>query len=239
MARTNGGAAGRSKGPRVVAATGTDRTREALGHRPSCACCRAPRNPAHCMTQTIQADASTERRVVAVPDLVLLDVCVRFLRFGLVAWGGPVAQIAMLRHALVDEERWVTSEHFNRVLALYQVLPGPEAHEMCVYFGTLARGRLGGIAAGLGFMLPGFVLMFILSWFYLTYGIASPVFQSMFLGFQVAVVALIVRAVHRIGGHALYDRWLLGIAAVALAGALLGAHFAITLIVAGLTYVLV
>lgn len=163
----------------------------------------------------------------------------RFLRFGFLAWGGPVAQIAMIRRELVDEEQWVSNERFNRTLAVYQVLPGPEAHELCVYFGTLARGRLGGVLAGLGFMLPGFVLMFILSWFYLAYGIASPLFQSMFLGFQAAVVALIVRAVHRIGGHALHDRWLLAIAAVVLAGALLGAHFAITLLVAGLAYVLI
>ena len=163
----------------------------------------------------------------------------RFLRFGFLAWGGPVAQIAMIRHELVDEEHWISNERFNRTLAIYQVLPGPEAHELCVYFGTLARGRLGGVLAGLGFMLPGFVLMFSLTWFYLTYGIASPVFQSMFLGFQAAVVALIVRAVHRIGGHALHDRWLLCIAAVALVVALLRAHFAITLIVAGLAYVLI
>jgi chromate transporter len=163
----------------------------------------------------------------------------RFLRFGFLAWGGPVAQIAMIRHELVDEEHWVSNERFNRTLAVYQVLPGPEAHELCVYFGMLARGRLGGLLAGLGFMLPGFVLMFILSWFYLTYGIASPLFHGIFLGFQAAVVALIVRAVHRIGGHALHDRWLLGIAAVALVGALAEAHFAITLIVAGLAYVLV
>lgn len=80
----------------------------------------------------------------------------------------------------------------------------------------LSRGRPGAILAGLGFMLPGFVLMFALSWFYLTFGINSPVFQSIFLGFQAAVVALIIRAVHRIGGHALHDRWLLGIALGAL-----------------------
>jgi chromate transporter len=182
---------------------------------------------------------TTTAEVVAPPRESYGRLFLRFLRFGFLAWGGPVAQIAMIRRELVDEEHWVSNERFNRTLAIYQVLPGPEAHELCVYFGTLARGRLGGVLAGLGFMMPGFVLMFILSWFYLSYGIASPVFRSMFLGFQAAVVALIVRAVHRIGGHALYDRWLLGIAAVALIGALLGAHFAITLIVAGLAYVLI
>ncbi len=72
----------------------------------------------------------------------------------------------------MEEERWVTSAHFNRVLALYQVLPGAEAHEMCVYFGMLARGRIGGVLArAFGFMLPGFVLMFALSWAYVSLGL--------------------------------------------------------------------
>src|SRR5688572_24508671 len=163
----------------------------------------------------------------------------RFLRFGFLAWGGPVAQIAMIRRELVDDEHWISNERFNRTLAIYQVLPGPEAHELCVYFGMLSRGRPGAVLAGLGFMLPGFVLMFALSWFYLTFGINMPMFQSIFLGFQAAVVALIVRAVHRIGGHALHDRWLMAIAAIALIAQLLGVHFGITLILAGLAYGLV
>lgn len=162
----------------------------------------------------------------------------RFLRFGFLAWGGPVAQIAMIRQELVEEEKWISKEHFNRVLAVYQVLPGPEAHELCVYFGTIARGRLGGLLAGLGFMLPGFVLMFLLSWFYVTYGIAASGFAPVFYGIQPAVVALIVRAVHRIGGHALSDRWLVGIAIVAGIVQFLGLSFWITLPLSGLAYVL-
>ena len=157
----------------------------------------------------------------------------RFLRFGLLAWGGPVAQIAMIRKELVEEERWVSGERFNRVLAVYQVLPGPEAHELCVYFGMLSRGRIGGVLAGLAFMGPGFVLMFALSWFYLNIGLESPLFRAVFAGFQAAVVALIVRAVHRIGAHTVHDRRLFGIAAAALVASLLGVHFAITLLVAG------
>lgn len=163
----------------------------------------------------------------------------RFLRFGFLAWGGPVAQIAMIKRELVDEEGWISRERFNRTLAVYQVLPGPEAHELCVYFGMLAKGRLGGLLSGLGFMLPGFVFMFVLSWFYLTYGINSAIFRAVFLGFQAAVVALIIRAVHRIGSHALTDRWLVGMAAIALVAQLWGGHFALTLIVSGLAYVLV
>ena len=65
----------------------------------------------------------------------------------------------MIRRELVDEERWISNAHFNRLLAVLQVLPGPEAHELCVHLGMRARGRIGGLLAGLGFMLPGFVIM--------------------------------------------------------------------------------
>jgi len=164
----------------------------------------------------------------------------RFLKFGLLAWGGPVAQIAMIRQELVDEEKWISNERFNRVLAVYQVLPGPEAHELCVYFGMLSRGRMGAFLAGLAFMLPGFLLMFLLSWFYVSYGIRSPLFQAIFLGMQPAVAALIVRAVHRIGGHALHaDHWLWGLALMTAVAQLLHANFFITLLVAGFIYAVV
>lgn len=163
----------------------------------------------------------------------------RFLRFGLLAWGGPVAQIAMIRQELVEEEQWISPERFNRVLAVYQVLPGPEAHELCVYFGLIKRGRLGGLLAGLGFMLPGFMLMMILSWFYVTYGITSPLFAAIFNGFKPAVAALILRAIHRLGQHAIYDRWLLVIALLAAAATLAGMNFLITLLLAGLVYELI
>ncbi|HKO32325.1 MAG TPA: chromate transporter, partial [Candidatus Limnocylindria bacterium] len=87
---------------------------------------------------------TAESADVRIPTLGLGRLVLRFLRFGGLAWGGPIAQIAMLRRELVDDERWITSERFNRTLAVYQVLPGPEAQELCIYFGMLARGRLGG-----------------------------------------------------------------------------------------------
>ena len=176
---------------------------------------------------------------LAPPRESLGRLFLRFLKFGSLAWGGPVAQIAMIRQELVVEEKWVTPEHFNRVLALYQVLPGPEAHELCVYFGMLSRGRIGGILAGLGFMLPGFVLMFLLSWLYLRHGLqVTGSAATVFAIVQAAVAALIVRAIHRIGGHVLADRWLWGIAILAGAAQLAGVHFAITLAAAGVVYVL-
>ena len=160
----------------------------------------------------------------------------RFLRFGLLAWGGPVAQIAMVRDELVERERWISRERFNRVLAVYQVLPGPEAHELCVYFGYISRGRVGGLLAGLGFMLPGFVLMVGLSWAYVAFGIAAIAPEGLFYGFQAAVLALIFRAIFRIGSHVLVDPWLWGIAVAALAADLAGVRFGVTLAVAGSFY---
>jgi chromate transporter len=174
----------------------------------------------------------------AVPREPWLRLFLRFLRFGALAWGGPVAQIGMIRQELVDEERWISSAHFNRVLAVYQILPGPEAHELCVYFGMRSRGRWGGIVAGLGFMLPGFVLMFALSWAYVRFGLRAEGVQAVFAAVQVAVAALIVRAVFRIGGHVVTDRWLWAIAILATAAQLAGVHFAITLAVAGVIYLL-
>ena len=94
------------------------------------------------------------------------SIFIRFLKFGALAWGGPAAQIAMIKRECVDEEGWVSEETFKKTLAVYQVLPGPEAHELCIYFGRIRGGKVGGLLAGLGFMLPGFVLMLALSILY-------------------------------------------------------------------------
>jgi chromate transporter len=174
-----------------------------------------------------------------VPDLSLLQLVLRFLRFGFLAWGGPVAQIAMLRRELVDDEAWIPSDRFNRTLAVYQALPGPEAQELTIYFGTLARGRVGGFLAGVCFLLPGFALMLALSWFYVEVGIESPLFAAAFAGCQAAVVALIVRGVHRIGERALNDRYLVMIAASALIAGLARLHFALPLVAGGVSYLFI
>jgi chromate transporter len=178
--------------------------------------------------------AADDTEEITPPHLSYAQLFLRFLRFGLLAWGGPFAQIAMLRQELVEEERWIGRKRFNRVLAVYQALPGPEAHELCVYFGYVARGRVGGLLAGLGFMLPGLILMLLLSWFYVTIGLGSPLIAAIFVGCQAAVTALIVRAVHRIGEHALSNRWLWGIAIGAALGQLLNVPFFLSLGVAAL-----
>ena len=138
------------------------------------------------MTASAELDMAAEPQP---PALSYPQLFLRFLRFGLMAWGGPVAQIAMLRKELVEEERWISSARFNRLLAVMQVLPGPEAHELCVHLGMRAKGRLGGMLAGLAFMLPGFLLMFALSWLYFAMDIQSSALGAAFLGVQVGVVA--------------------------------------------------
>ena len=82
------------------------------------------------MPENITIESSTLNTTVKESSL---KIFLRFLRFGFLAWGGPVAQIAMIKRELVEEEKWISKERFNRALAVYQVLPGPEAHEMCVY----------------------------------------------------------------------------------------------------------
>src|SRR5687768_71189 len=133
-----------------------------------------------------------------------------FLRFGFLAWGGPVAQIAMIREELVEKRAWITPDKFKRALAVYQALPGPEAHELCVYFGMVRKGRLGGFLAGLGFMLPGFLLVLLLAWAYTLVGAVALL--PLFAGVAPAVTALIIRALDRIGRHTLTDKFLWAIA---------------------------
>jgi chromate transporter len=177
-------------------------------------------------------------RAPAPPELTTFQIFRRFLHFGLLAWGGPVAQIAMLRRDLVDEGRWVSSGRFNRLLSIYQVLPGPEAHELCVHLGMVAGRRRGGIAAGLGFMLPGFVLMLALSWLYFHLDLTRSAWGAAFLGVQAGVLALIVRAVHRIGEHVLVGPWLAAIAAAAGLAGWFGVSFWIVLPAAGMVHLL-
>jgi len=163
----------------------------------------------------------------------LMAIFLRFLRFGLLAWGGPTAQIAMLKQELVDEERWIEPDKFNRVLAVYQVLPGPEAMELCCYFGTLRAGRLGGLVAGLAFVLPGLVFMLGLAALYAAYGLSNPWALAALAACQPAVVALVARGAYRIGRHALDEPMLWAAAAVSVWAAFTGVHFALVLALSG------
>lgn len=170
------------------------------------------------------------------PHLGLLTLFLRFLRFGALAFGGPIAQIAMIRRELVDEERWIDSARFNRLLAVMQALPGPEAHELCVHLGIRARGRIGGVLAGLGFMAPGLILMLVAAWAYTAMAGQSPLLAAVFAGVQATVLAVILRAVGGISRHILVSPTLWAIGAGAAAATLAGVSFWIVLPAAGLGF---
>src|SRR3954447_23750047 len=166
----------------------------------------------------------------------LSSIFIRFLKFGCLAWGGPAAQIAMIKRECVDEERWISEESFKKLLAVYQVLPGPEAHELCVYFGRIRGGKLGGVLAGLGFMLPGFALMLALSALYVEADISDSL-DELFYGLSAAVGAIVARALVRLGGSFITDvpLALIAIAAFALT-ALTSASFVLVLLGGGVAY---
>jgi chromate transporter len=164
------------------------------------------------------------------------SIFARFLKFGALAWGGPAAQIAMIKRECVDEEGWVSEETFKKTLAVYQVLPGPEAHELCVYFGRLRGGKLGGFVAGLGFMLPGFLLMLGLSALYVEAEISDSL-DELFYGLAAAVGAIVARALVRLGGSFLTDAPLVLIAIAAFAlTAFASASFVLVLVGGGIAY---
>jgi chromate transporter len=120
-----------------------------------------------------------------------------------------------------------------------QVLPGPEAHELCVHMGMVARGRIGGVLAGIGFMLPGFVLMLLCAWAYAALIAGNAQLAGVLLGVQAAVLAIILRAVHRIGTHILMDLALVGLAILGFLGflgTLAGVPFWVLLGAAGVAY---
>ncbi len=142
----------------------------------------------------------------------------------------------MIKRECVDEERWVSEETFTKTLAVYQVLPGPEAHELCVYFGRVRAGKLGGFLAGLGFMLPGFTLMLGLSILYVEADLAGRL-GEFFYGLNAAVGAIVARALMRLG-PAFITNTALALIAGAAFGLTLGldASFALVLLGAGLLY---
>jgi hypothetical protein len=114
-----------------------------------------------------------------------------FYNFGLFAWGGPVAQIALIKERLVIQDKWITLPRFQRVFAVYQILPGPEAAELCMFFGCLSAGRIGGIIAGIAFMLPGFILMLLASYLYTLAGFENVYFNASFKALQPIVAAMV------------------------------------------------
>jgi chromate transporter len=157
-----------------------------------------------------------------------------WLRIGVLSFGGPAGQIAMLHRAVVDERRWIGERRFLHALNFCTLLPGPEAQQLATYLGWLMHGVRGGLAAGLLFVIPGAVVMLVLSIVYATLG-QVPVVDAVFFGLKCAVLVLVVEAVLRIGRRALrgWPAWgLAGLSFVALF--LFGVPFPVVVVAAGL-----
>lgn len=137
-----------------------------------------------------------------------------WLRVGLLSFGGPAAQIAVMHREVVDDRHWVSDARFLHALNFCMLLPGPEATQLATYLGWLMHGVKGGIAAGVLFVLPGAVVMLALSIIYATLG-EVPIVAALFFGLKCAVLVLVIEALLRVAKRALHGgaAWALAAAA--------------------------
>jgi len=137
-------------------------------------------------------------------------------RIGVLSFGGPAGQIALMHRVLVEERRWLDERRYLSALNFCMLLPGPEAMQLATYAGWRLHGVAGGLAAGLLFVLPGAALILVLGLLYAVYG-KLPVAEAVFVGIKAAVLAIIVEALLRVAKRALRSRadWLIAAAAFA------------------------
>ncbi len=126
-------------------------------------------------------------------------------RIGLLSFGGPAGQIALMHRIIVDEKQWLDEPRFLHALNYCMLLPGPEAQQLATYIGWLLHGVKGGLVAGCLFILPGAVAMLGLTWIYVLLGDLSLI-QGLFFGLKAAVLAIVVQALLRIARRTLTDR---------------------------------
>lgn len=138
-------------------------------------------------------------------------------KIGWLSFGGPAGQIALMHRELVERRRWISETRFLHALNYCMLLPGPEAQQLATYIGWLLHRTWGGIVAGGLFVLPGVIVMLVLSWLYVRYSSLGPV-AALFFGLKAAVLAVVVEAVLRIGRRALRNRFMVAIAAAAFLG---------------------
>jgi chromate transporter len=136
------------------------------------------------------------------PSITFTDLLRAFIRIGLLSFGGPAGQIALMHRELVDERKWIAEEDFLHALNFCHLLPGPEAQQLATWIGWRLHGWRGGLAAGLLFVIPGALIILALS---VLYAIAANLdwVEALFLGVKAAVLAIVVQALLRIAGRAL------------------------------------
>ena len=128
-----------------------------------------------------------------------------FLRIGLLSFGGPAAQIALMHRELVEQRHWLSEKHYLAALSFCMLLPGPEAMQLATYAGWKLHGTRGGLVAGLLFVLPGALVVLALTAAYAEYG-TLPLMQALFLGVQATVVVIVIEALLRVARRALKRR---------------------------------
>ncbi|MFZ0602934.1 MAG: chromate efflux transporter [Roseiarcus sp.] len=157
-----------------------------------------------------------------------------WFKIGCLSFGGPAGQIALLHREVVDDRKWVSDRRFLHALNFCHLLPGPEAQQLAIYLGWLMHGPVGGFSAGLLFVIPGALVMLMLSLIYATLG-TVPVITALFYGLKSAVLLLVVEAVLRIGRRALKGRTAWALAGASFAALFLfNVPFPIVVLVAGL-----
>src|SRR5438093_1679300 len=167
------------------------------------------------------------------------EVFLYFLFLGFINIGGPVAQITMMFNHMVEKRHWLTKDRFVKIMAFCHMLPGPEALQLAIYVGYLKRKLWGGILAGLTFILPGAVVMIILSWLYVKYGKLPQVNNALYV-LKPAVLGIIAAGIIKLGRAAIRNFFL----ATLLVGAFVGMRFAginflLILLLAGLLNLIV
>jgi chromate transporter len=168
---------------------------------------------------------------------VLREVVTYFFKLGWLAFGGPVGQVGLMHLDCVERRGWISEEEFVRALNFCHVLPGPEATQLAIYIGWRKAGILGGILAGVLFIVPGFITLTGLAWIYVHYGHRREVLGVLW-GFRPVGLALLCAAMLRIGRAALKSVVQVVLAAAALlAFHWLGVPFPLVLVACGLLYV--
>jgi chromate transporter len=128
-----------------------------------------------------------------------------WIKLGFISFGGPAGQIAIMHRELVDKRRWLGDERFLHALNYCMLLPGPEAHQLAIYIGWLMHRTIGGLVAGVFFVLPSIFILLALSYVYAAHG-NQPIVVAILDGFKPVVVAIVVEALFKIGKRAL-KRW--------------------------------
>ena len=148
----------------------------------------------------------------------LSDLTRTFARIGLLSFGGPAAQISLMHREVVEHRKWVSEQDYLSALSFCMLLPGPEAMQLATWIGWRLHGTVGGLIAGLLFVLPGAAIVLALSMIYAAFG-QLPLVAALFAGVQAAVVAVVIEALLRVSKRALKTRshWIIaGLAFVAL-----------------------